>query len=174
MSIKVTLATIAIIVALGSIATNGFINSALGQQTFTAELTGGEEVPPVDTEATGTFNLVTVNQSSGYLLSVDELANATMAHIHKGEEGENGKIVVTLYNATMPASISQGLLSQGNITAANLEGPLAGQQLADLIDIMDNGTAYVNVHTKDFPLGEIRGQIAGEGDAAEGEADEEG
>ena len=71
----------------------------------------------------------------------------------------------------MPASISQGLLSQGNITAANLEGPLAGQQLADLVDIMDNGTAYVNVHTKDFPLGEIRGQISGEGEA---EADEEG
>jgi hypothetical protein len=48
--------------------------------------------------------------------------------------------------------------------------------LADLIDIMDNGTAYVNVHTKDFPLGEIRGQIAAEGDAdaAEGDADEEG
>lgn len=173
MSIKVTLATIAIIVALGSIATNGFINSALGQQTFTAELTGGEEVPPVDTEATGTFNLVTVNQSSGYLLSVDQLANATAAHIHRGEEGENGKIVVTLYNATMPASISQGLLSQGNITAANLEGPLAGQQLADLIDIMDNGTAYVNVHTKDFPLGEIRGQISGEGEA-DADADEEG
>ena len=168
MSIKVTLATIAIIVALGSIATNGFINSALGQQTFTAELTGGDEVPPVDTEATGTFNLVTVNQSSGYLLSVDELANATAAHIHRGEEGENGKIVVTLYNATMPASVSQGLLSQGNITAANLEGPLAGQQLADLIDIMDNGTAYVNVHTKDFPLGEIRGQLSA------GETEDEG
>jgi hypothetical protein len=60
-------------------------------------------------------------------------------------------------------------LSQGNITAANLEGPLAGQQLTDLIDIMDNGTAYVNVHTKDFPLGEIRGQISTEGDADEEE-----
>jgi hypothetical protein len=34
---------------------------------------------------------------------------------------------------------------------------------------MDNGTAYVNVHTKDFPLGEIRGQIAGEGEADEEE-----
>ena len=168
MSIKVTLATIAIIVALGSIATNGFINSALGQQTFSAELTGGDQVPPVDTEATGTFNLVTVNQSSGYLLSVNDLANATAAHIHRGEEGQNGKIVVTLYNATMPANLTQGFLSQGNITAANLVGPLAGRQLADLIEIMDNGTAYVNVHTKDFPLGEIRGQVS-EGESADEE-----
>ena len=168
MSIKVTLATIAIIVALASIATNGFINSALGQQTFTAELTGGDEVPPVDTEATGTFNLVTVNQSSGYLLSINELANATAAHIHRGEEGVNGKIVVTLYNATMPASISQGLLKQGNITSSDLVGPLKGQPLSALVDIMTNGTAYVNVHTKDFPLGEIRGELSA------GETEDEG
>ena len=169
MSIKVTLATIAIIVALGSIATNGFINSALGQQTFTAELTGGDEVPPVDTNATGIANFQDNVQTVNYQLSVSDLVNVTQAHIHRGEEGENGKVVVTLYNTTMPTGPMSGLLSQGNITAANLVGPLAGQQLTDLVSIMDNGTAYVNVHTKDFPLGEIRGQIA-----AEGEADEEG
>ena len=169
MSIKVTLATIAIIVALGSITANGFINSALGQQTFTAELTGGEEVPPVDTNATGIANLQNNVQTINYQLSVNDLVNVTQAHIHRGEEGENGKVVVTLYNTTMPTGPMSGLLSQGNITAANLVGPLAGQQLTDLVSIMDNGTAYVNVHTKDFPLGEIRGQIA-----AEGEADEEG
>ena len=169
MSIKVTLATIAIIVALGSITANGFINSALGQESFSAELTGGEEVPPVDTNATGIANLQNNVQTINYQLSVNDLVNVTQAHIHRGEEGENGKIVVTLYNTTMPTGPMSGLLSQGNITAANLVGPLAGQQLTDLVSIMDNGTAYVNGHTKDFPLGEIRGQIA-----AEGEADEEG
>src|ERR671920_1494303 len=147
MSIKVTLATIAIIVALGSITANGFINSALGQQSFSAELSGGGEVPPVDTNATGIANFQDNVQSVNYQLSVNDLVNVTQAHIHRGEEGENGKIVVTLYNATMPANLTQGLLSEGNITAANLKGPLAGQQLADLIDVFDNGTAYVNVHT---------------------------
>ncbi|MDQ3976922.1 MAG: CHRD domain-containing protein [Thermoproteota archaeon] len=171
MSIKVTLATIAIIVALGSITANGFINSALGQESFSSELTGGEEVPPVDTNATGIANLQNNVQTINYQLSVNDLVNVTQAHIHRGEEGENGKIVVTLYNTTMPTGPMSGLLSQGNITAANLVGPLAGQQLTDLVSIMDNGTAYVNVHTKDFPLGEIRGQIAGEGEA---DADEEG
>ena len=169
MSIKVTLATIAIIVALGSITANGFINSALGQQSFSAELSGGDEVPPVDTNATGIANFQDNVQTVNYQLSVSDLVNVTQAHIHRGEEGENGKVVVTLYNTTMPTGPMSGLLSQGNITAANLVGPLAGQQLTDLTSIMDNGTAYVNVHTKDFPLGEIRGQIA-----ADGEADEEG
>jgi hypothetical protein len=169
MSIKVTLATIAIIVALGSMTANGFINSALGQQSFSAELTGGDEVPPVDTNATGIANFQNNVQTVNYQLSVNDLVNVTQAHIHRGEEGENGKIVVTLYNSTMPTGPKSGLLSQGNITAANLQGPLAGRPLTDLISIMENGTAYANVHTKDFPLGEIRGQISGEG-----EADEEG
>jgi hypothetical protein len=167
MSIKVTLATIAIIVALGSMTANGFINSALGQQSFSAELTGGDEVPPVDTNATGIANFQNNVQTVNYQLSVNDLVNVTQAHIHRGEEGENGKIVVTLYNSTMPTGPKSGLLSQGNITAANLQGPLAGRPLTDLISIMENGTAYANVHTKDFPLGEIRGQISGEGDADE-------
>jgi hypothetical protein len=167
MSIKVTLATIAIIVALGSMTANGFINSALGQQSFSAELTGGDEVPPVDTNATGIANFQNNVQTVNYQLSVNDLANVTAAHIHRGEEGENGKVVVTLYNSTMPTGPKSGLLSQGNITAANLQGPLAGHPLTDLISIMENGTAYANVHTKDFPLGEIRGQISGEGDADE-------
>ena len=167
MSIKVTLATIAIIVALGSMTANGFINSALGQQSFSAELTGGDEVPPVDTNATGIANFQNNVQTVNYQLSVNDLANVTQAHIHRGEEGENGKIVVTLYNSTMPTGPKSGLLSQGNITAANLQGPLAGHPLTDLISIMENGTAYANVHTKDFPMGEIRGQISGEGDADE-------
>jgi hypothetical protein len=167
MSIKVTLATIAIIVALGSMTANGFINSALGQQSFSAELTGGDEVPPVDTNATGIANFQNNVQTVNYQLSVNDLVNVTQAHIHRGEEGENGKIVVTLYNSTMPTGPKSGLLSQGNITAANLQGPLAGRPLTDLISIMENGTAYANVHTKDFPLGEIRGQISGGGDADE-------
>ena len=157
MHIKVTLTTIAIIIALASITANGFINSALGQQSFSAELSGDNQLPPVDTEATGTFNLVTVNRLSRLYCSVwNQLVNVTESHIHRGEETEVGKHVVTLYNATTPTGPMSGLLSQGNITAKDIEGPLAGQQLTNLISLMDNGTAYVNVHTEEFPTGEIR------------------
>jgi hypothetical protein len=47
----------------------------------------------------------------------------------------------------------------GTVTADNLEGPMAGSQLSDLIDAMNNGQAYVNIHTEQNPDGEIRGQI---------------
>jgi hypothetical protein len=56
------------------------------------------------------------------------------------------------------------------ITEEDLVGPLAGFSLSDLVDEMQNGNTYVNVHTSDFsgrdntgpgdfPAGEIRGQI---------------
>ena len=165
MSIKIMLATIAAIVALGSITTNGIINSALGQETFTAELSGDDEVPPVDTNATGVATFQSNVNTLTYQLGVTDLTNVTAAHIHRGEEGENGKVVANLLNTTaMPAGQQQsGLLSQGTISASDLKGPLKGHPLSDLIDIMDNGTAYVNAHTMDFPLGEIRGQVSSEG-----------
>ena len=165
MSIKIMLATIAAIVALGSITTIGFNNSAFGQQTFSADLSGANELPPVDTNATGVATFQSNVNTLTYQLGVTDLTNITAAHIHRGEDGENGKVVANLLNTTaMPAGQQQsGLLSQGTISASDLKGPLKGHPLSDLIDIMDNGTAYVNAHTKDFPLGEIRGQVSSEG-----------
>ena len=90
------------------------------------------------------------------------LNNVTAAHIHRGDADHNGRVVVSLYK-NMSTGPKEGLLSQGTITTSDLKGPLAGHPLSDLIDIMDNGTAYVNAHTKDFPLGEIRGQIESAG-----------
>jgi hypothetical protein len=38
-------------------------------------------------------------------------------------------------------------------------GPLAGGSLDDLVHLIRTGQAYVNVHTEQYPAGEIRGQI---------------
>ncbi|MGH2603614.1 MAG: CHRD domain-containing protein [Dehalococcoidia bacterium] len=38
-------------------------------------------------------------------------------------------------------------------------GSLAGQPLSALIAQIQSGNAYVNVHTTQFPGGEIRGQL---------------
>jgi hypothetical protein len=172
MSIKIMLATIAAIVALGSITTNGIINSALGQETFSADLSGEDEVPPVTTNATGIIMGAITPNSINYQLSVTDLSNPRAAHIHMGEDDHNGKVVAWLYNSTSAKGPTSGLLNQGNITASDLVGPLKGQPLSALVDIMGNGTAYVNVHTMDFPLGEIRGQVSTEG--GEGGEGEEG
>ena len=62
------------------------------------------------------------------------------------------------------------MIAKGEITSANLMGSLAGQPLSALINQINAGNAYVNIHTNDgvapadtgpgdFPGGEIRGQI---------------
>ncbi|HET7390043.1 MAG TPA: CHRD domain-containing protein, partial [Nitrososphaeraceae archaeon] len=59
-----------------------------------------------------------------------------------------------------PTGTTNGLLSQGTITSANLEGPFKGKTISDLIRLINDGTAYANVHTQQNPKGEIRGQIS--------------
>ena len=53
-----------------------------------------------------------------------------------------------------------GTLTQGNITGQMLEGQAgASDQLSEIVSGMKNGTTYVDVHTINYPAGEIRGQI---------------
>ena len=51
------------------------------------------------------------------------------------------------------------VLATGTIAAADLVGPLAGEELDDLIDEMWAGNTCVNVHTEQYSAGTIRGQI---------------
>src|SRR6266508_2133212 len=48
----------------------------------------------------------------------------------------------------------------GNITKDDLQGPLKGKEVSDLVSLMSNGSAYVNAHTDKYPKGAIRGQIS--------------
>jgi CHRD domain len=133
-------------------------SSALAQErTFTTFLAGHQEVPPTDSQATGTAQFdVTGEDSISYTVNATDIQAVTAGHIHCGELGENGPVVVTLFNYDSPQDdVSEG----GTITEDNLEGPMAGSQLSDLIDALNNGQAYVNIHTEQNPDGEIRGHI---------------
>jgi hypothetical protein len=89
--------------------------------------------------------------------------NVTMAHIHLAPAGANGPVVAWLYPSGPPAQLIpgrfNGVLGAGTLSDANLVGPLAGEPLSALIDAIQSGNAYVNVHTSQYPGGEIRGQI---------------
>ncbi|MGB9169372.1 MAG: CHRD domain-containing protein [Nitrososphaeraceae archaeon] len=132
---------------------------------FTAQLSGNEEVPAVQTDATGSAEFTAPHfDNIGYSVNVSNIDKVTMAHIHSGTQGENGPPVVTLFMAETPSTEAlNGNLVSGNITNANLEGPMAGKTLIDLTKSMELGETYVNVHTEENPNGEIRGQIKGGG-----------
>jgi hypothetical protein len=130
---------------------------------FDARLTGTSEVPPIQTIASG-FADLDVEEEDGqrvvdYQLSVSNISAVTQAHIHQGNSSENGPIIVPLFNASNPTGPVTGQISEGQITPANFVGPLQGMQLDDLISLMQNGSAYVNVHTEQNPQGEIRGTV---------------
>jgi hypothetical protein len=96
-----------------------------------------------------------------YEVTVKGIDNVTLAQIYQGKKGENGPVVVTLirFKDLTPTGPVDGLLAEGNITADKLQGPLNGKQISDLTKLIDDNNAYVNVHTKQNPDGEIRGQI---------------
>jgi hypothetical protein len=131
-------------------------------EKFSAKLSGSNEVPPKSTKGTGTaeFSLGSDQKSMKYTVDVQNMDKVTMAHIHQGKQGENGPVVVVLYKGTTPTGIKNGALAQGSITASQLEGPLKGKQISDLVNIIKSGDAYANVHTEQNPKGEIRGQIS--------------
>jgi CHRD domain len=104
-------------------------------------------------------------------LIVGDIDNVVAAHIHIGGVGVNGPIVAFLFGpAPAAGGRVNGVLATGTITAADLINVLAGHPLSDLVDEIESGNAYVNVHTNDgvdpantgagdFPGGEIRAQM---------------
>ena len=113
---------------------------------FITSLSGAQENPPVLTVAGGNANFaVDLNsgQISGDVTTSDITANA--AHIHIGDPGINGAIIIGL---TQTASGS-GIWTVAPNTA------LTATQLTAL----RVGGLYVNVHTDLYPGGQIRGQL---------------
>jgi CHRD domain-containing protein len=158
MPIRIKGAIFAITAALAIVGiTSGLTNSVVAQeQKFVATLSGQEEVPPTNSQATGMADFTITGENAEYSVNASNMQGVTAGHIHSGKQGENGPIVVTLFKNDSP---SNEVSETGSITADKLEGPMAGKQLTDLVTAMSNGTTYVNIHTEQNPNGEIRGQI---------------
>jgi hypothetical protein len=159
---KILALALAVAISLFSLA---HINLAFAQEeqteAFNAMLSGGEEVPPVETTATGNASFTVMGEESiEYSVNVTGMDKVTAAHIHDAKTGENGQVVVTLFKADSPTGVISGGLANGTITASNLEGDMQGLAVDDLIKAMERGETYVNVHTEKNPNGEIRGQIS--------------
>jgi CHRD domain len=145
---------------------------------WSPHLNGDMEVPVRDTNAQGQaiFHLSDDGTSIDYKLIASNIENVFQAHIHHGAAGVNGPVVVWLYPSTTPGAgptgggRTDGVLATGTITSANFVSDLAGQPMSTLVDWLNTGQAYVNVHTSDgvlptnsgpgdFPGGEIRGDV---------------
>jgi hypothetical protein len=90
-----------------------------------------------------------------YVLTVEKIAPATAAHIHKAPRGENGGVVVNLgapFDGDAADCLEEGeILPNGNAAFPT------GELVADILSHPED--YYVNVHNADHPGGAIRGQL---------------
>src|SRR5215510_16095965 len=135
---------VAMLAALGLI--SGRAQAVIVQ--YQANMTGAQETPPNGSPGTGTvnFDFDTVSNvltlTSGNYMNM--LATVTASHIHNGPPGVAGPIIIPLANT-------------GGLSGTLSMPPTA--LTAAQVTALQAGNLYVNVHTSQFPGGEIRGQI---------------
>jgi len=116
--------------------------------TFKVDLSGAQQVPPVDTPGKGTADLTydpATRQLTWTVTYTGLSAPATMAHFHgPATAGKNGPVAVWL--SAKGASAESPIKGEATLT------PEQAQQFSA-------GEWYINVHTQAHPGGEIRGQV---------------
>jgi hypothetical protein len=135
-------------------------------QSFSATLSGKDEVPPTESNSTGTAKFqVSQNKDNdsqvSFWVNITGIKKVNQAHIHNGTAGQNGDIVATLSKgkSAKGGDSPPQIGFSGNITKGELEGPLKGKEISDLVKLMSDGASYANVHTDKYTKGAIRGQI---------------
>lgn len=125
-----------------------------------AQMNGANERPNANNStANGAASFTRTGTTVAYTVTYQGVASTpTGLHIHApATTAQTSGIIVDL--VTTPLSGSSGVLT-GTFTAANIRS-IAGQppiSMDSLMVLMQNGSAYVNVHSSVFPAGEIRGQ----------------
>lgn len=127
-------------------------------ENFTADLSGEQEVPAVDTQAAGVAGLSVDDNVArlSFVVVVFDIEEVVAAHIHCARQGENGPIGVTLFQG---GPIGEGTIARGEATEPDEGNACGWVNLGDVVGAMRSGDTYVNVHTTANPAGEVRGQI---------------
>ncbi len=140
------------------------VGAAIDQtaESVSATLNGDAERPnPVTTTATGNASFTVYADSIMYAVNGNNLMGVTAVHIHRGGPEDAGPPIATLYTSESGTDFATGTLGAGAITR---ETSLMGETTFDeLRELVRTGGAYVNVHTKANPGGEVRGQITTSG-----------
>jgi hypothetical protein len=113
-----------------------------------ARMIGANEVPPNDSPGSGTGEFVRSSPNTlDYTYTYQDLTSGVVgAHIHVGPAGENGPIVIPL--EIIPGSTEGSVSDTAEADPALLDAICATPE-----------AYYVNVHTENFPGGEIRDQL---------------
>ena len=141
------------------------LSYAQHQTDFAATLSGKNVSPPVNTPATGTAKFhLNPNGTLSYEVDVNNINGAIGVPI-KLKSGVDLGELLNVYQTVNQKAFTQSLgatngrLTSGVITAANLLGPLIGKNVTELMPFLANKSANVIVRTQAHQTGEIGGQI---------------
>jgi Ca2+-binding RTX toxin-like protein len=150
---------------------------------FTSELTGDQQNPPVETDAMGTatLSLNDAGDALSYTITVSGLDfgpllgqapqtpetddDVLFAHIHEGNRGENGPVVLDIIAPMVQDDDLQVTTnSDGSVTLSGIWDADDPQPFSDFAEEFQAAPGedveyYFNVHSEGNPDGEIRGQI---------------
>ncbi len=147
----------------------GTASGAQAATTFTTTLLGSNEVPPVVTSGFGTGQLILADDMNSFdvLIEFSDLtANAVAGHVHCCSSADMNSAVAIGF--TVPNATSGTISGSYDLTLASTYNPsfftasggtVEGARSAFLTGL-DGGLAYFNVHSAQFPSGEIRGQLS--------------
>ncbi|WP_084958112.1 CHRD domain-containing protein [Thermoactinospora rubra] len=121
------------------------------------EMTGEQEVPgPGDPDGVGIFAKTVKDGRLCYVITAHNIQPATAAHIHEGERGEAGPIVVAL-KAPSEGFANDCIQPVKSQTAENADTTLTFEEFRAILE--NPSRYYANVHNEEFPDGAIRGQL---------------
>jgi CHRD domain len=165
--------------ALGAVVVNLIAAPMVTSQTerFSASLSGANEVPPINSNGMGNFEMTIRPDGINFSLSFSDLSSPlSVAHLHFAPSKVAGGVMIFLCGGgnqpACPATTSGNIT--GTITAANVTGPtgqgITAGDLDSALEAVRDRLSYANMHTTNFPGGEIRGNVkrgGGHGNAEE-------
>lgn len=146
-------------------------------QHIEARLRGVQEVPSISSMGHAFFQ-ATLDSSGedatqiAYTMDYAGFSNGiTQSHIHFAEAGVNGGIMIFLCSnlgngpAGTPACPQgsghlEGTIMRDDVTAGAAGQGIGAGQFIKVLRAIRAGASYANIHSSQFPGGEIRGQIS--------------
>ena len=159
--ISITVISLTVVIATGS-----SLIYAQNQTKYKAKLGGDNVLPPVNTTASGRAVIFIGNDWLWWKLNLTGINEPTMAHLHAGEKGVNGAVITDLWDLLKSSNFensTERMVITGNISSADLQGPLSGKTIADLQSAINALGVNIDLHTKNHPEGELRGTVRTQG-----------
>ncbi|GAJ99717.1 CHRD domain-containing protein [Geomicrobium sp. JCM 19055] len=124
---------------------------------FLVELSPENEVMNVESDAMGTahFEVSDDGDTLDYWIHAEYLEGATAGHLHSGSADEDGPVELFLFHNDEPMDYN-GDIASGTLHADDLVGDLSWEEFSMALVA---GDVYANIHTEDYPDGELRGQL---------------